>query len=252
MIKSTNNTILLKKKIEELNSHKLFEKSKSFSAEELKIFMEYHVYAVWDFMSIVKALQNHICPSKYPWVPNKYTKNGIAHLINEIVFSEESDVDENGNYFSHFDLYILAMKDIGADSSKIIKFIKNFNKNEEVCQKAPKESLEFIKNTFNCIDTNKLSNIAAIFTYGRETTIPDMFSRILDKIDEKDHKLKNLRLYIKRHIEVDSSRHGPLSIELFNYACNQNQDIYDEAINYAVKAIDSRIKLWDGVLKKLS
>ena len=252
MNKNTNNTILLKKKIEELNSHKLFEKSKIFSAEELKIFMEYHVYAVWDFMSIVKALQNRICPSKYPWVPNKYTKNGIAHLINEIVFSEESDVDENGNYFSHFDLYILAMKDIGADSSQIIKFIKNFNNNEEVCPKAPKESLEFIKNTFNCIDTNKLSNIAAIFTYGRETTIPDMFSRILDKIDEKDHKLKNLRLYINRHIEVDSSRHGPLSIELFNYTCNQNQDIYDEAINYAVKAIDCRIKLWDGVLKKLS
>ena len=187
-----------------------------------------------------------------------------AHLVQQVFDSCEIDLEPkrvrkspgkcgpNKHYFSHFDLYILAMKDIGADSSKIIKFIKNFNKNEEVCQKVPKESLEFIKNTFNCIDTNKLSNIAAIFTYGRETTIPDMFSRILDKIDEKDHKLKNLRLYIKRHIEVDSSRHGPLSIELFNYTCNQNQDIYDEAINYAVKAIDSRIKLWDGVLKKLS
>ena len=96
---NTKDFVKLKKKISELNSHKLFEEGENFTHRELKIFMEYHVYAVWDFMSIVKALQNTICPSRYPWMPSKYTKNGIAHLINEIVFSEESDVDENGNYF---------------------------------------------------------------------------------------------------------------------------------------------------------
>ena len=102
MNKETNDFITLKDKIEKLNSHILFKSSDNFTISELRILMEYHVYAVWDFMSIVKSLQNHICPSNFPWKPSEYTKNGIAHLINEIVFSEESDIDKNGNYFSHF------------------------------------------------------------------------------------------------------------------------------------------------------
>mgnify|MGYP001210003162 CR=1 FL=1 len=251
MNQNTKKFIFLHDKIKELNSHKLFEQGATFTKEELKVFMEFHIYAVWDFMSIVKSLQDFICPSTYPWRPNKYTRNGIAHLINEIVFSEESDVDEDDNYFSHFDLYVSAMNDVGADSSKAINFIENFELHEYNLSEVPKESFKFIQNTFNCIKSNKLSNIAAIFTYGRETTIPDMFSKILSKIDKKDIRYNNLRLYIRRHIEVDSSRHGPLSIQLFNYTCENNQDIFDEAVEYAIKAIEARILLWDGVLKKI-
>jgi hypothetical protein len=33
--------------------------------------------------------------------------------------------------------------------------------------------------------------------------------------------------------------------------CN-DQEVYDEAITYAIKAINARIRLWDGVLEKLS
>ena len=251
MNQNTKEFKFLQDKIKELNSHKLFEKGPNFTKEELKIFMEFHIYAVWDFMSIVKSLQDFICPSTYPWRPNKYTKNGIAHLINEIVLSEESDVDENDNYFSHFDLYVSAMNDVGADSSRAINFIDKFDFHDYSLSELPEESLEFIKNTFNSIKSNKLSNIAAIFTYGRETTIPDMFSKILSKIDEKDIRYKNLRLYIKRHIEVDSSRHGPLSIQLFNFTCENNQDVFNEAIEHAIKAIEARILLWDGVLKRI-
>ena len=57
--------------------------------------------------------------------------------------------------------------------------------------------------------------------------------------------------YINRHIEVDSSGHGPLSLELFNFTCNNDQKIFDEAISFAIKAIESRINLWDGVYKKI-
>ena len=70
-------------------------------------------------------------------------------------------------------------------------------------------------------------------------------------IDSDNLLYSNLRLYINRHIEVDSSRHGPLSMQLFDYTCNNNQEVYDEAIGYAIKAIDKRILLWDGVLNKI-
>ena len=79
-----------------------------------------------------------------------------------------------------------------------------------------------------------------------------MFLKILNKIDNKNLKYKNLRLYINRHIEIDSSRHGPLSMKLFEHTCENNQKKYDEAIDYAIEAIDKRIQLWDGVLKELS
>ena len=253
MNKNTLNFLLLKSRIKELNTHELFRTGDSFSREDLKIFMEYHVFAVWDFMSIVKSMQNHICPSSFPWKPHEYTNNGIAHLINEIVLSEESDLDDKGNYFSHFDLYIMAMKDIGANTENILRFINNFNNINNLITdiEAPRQSLEFIENTFDCIKSNKVSNISAIFAYGRETTIPDMFSKILKKIDSNNLLYSNLRLYINRHIEVDSSRHGPLSMQLFDYTCNNNQEVYDEAIGYAIKAIDKRILLWDGVLNKI-
>ena len=256
MNKNTKDFLILQDKIKKLNSHKLFETSINFFEKELSTFMQYHVYAVWDFMSIVKSMQNYICPSSFPWKPSKYTKNGIAHLINEIVFSEESDVDDKGNYFSHFDLYIKSMNDVGADTSNIMNLIENYEydhtHNTFLNISAPKEGLSFIENTFKCIKTSKLSNIAAIFTFGRETTIPDMFLKILNKIDSENLKYANLRLYINRHIEVDSSRHGPLSLKLFEYTCNDNQEIYDEAICYAIDSIDKRIQLWDGVLAEIS
>ena len=256
MNKNTEDFLILQDKIKKLNSHELFETSINFSEKELSIFMQYHVYAVWDFMSIVKSMQNYVCPSSFPWKPSKYTKNGIAHLINEIVFSEESDVDDEGNYFSHFDLYIKSMNDVGADTSNIMNLIKNYeydcSHNAFLNISAPKEGLSFIENTFKCIKTSKLSNIAAIFTFGRETTIPDMFLKILKKIDSENLKYANLRLYINRHIEVDSSRHGPLSLKLFEYTCNDNQETYDEAISYAIDSIDKRIQLWDGVLAEIS
>ena len=79
-----------------------------------------------------------------------------------------------------------------------------------------------------------------------------MFLKILNKIDNNNEKYNNLRLYINRHIEIDSSRHGPLSMQLFEHTCENNQKKYDEAIGYAIDAIDKRIQLWDGVLKELS
>ena len=254
---NTENFLILRKKINKLNSHKLFRNGNNFSQEELKIFMEYHVFAVWDFMCIIKELQRHVCPSGYPWIPNQYSTNGIAHLVNEIVLSEESDRDDKGTYFSHFDLYIKAMKDIGANTNSIFKFIDAKNKNTDLsyknlnCIDTPLESIDFVDNTFECLKTNKLSNVAAIFAYGRETTIPDMFTNILNKLDDNNYLFSNFKLYINRHIEIDSSRHGPLSLQLFEYSYENSQEIYNEAIDYAIKSIDKRIILWDGVLSKI-
>ena len=71
----------------ELATHPVYAAVKDL--DDLTIFMQYHIYSVWDFMSLVKYLQNQIAPSRTPWVP--YGDAKVQRFINDIVLEEESD-----------------------------------------------------------------------------------------------------------------------------------------------------------------
>ena len=78
------------------------------------------MYAVWDFMSLLKYLQNALAPAKVPWVPPAFPE--AARLINEIVLDEETDTmttcqSKLGEPMSHFELYLTAMEEIRADTN---------------------------------------------------------------------------------------------------------------------------------------
>jgi Protein of unknown function (DUF3050) len=91
------------------------------SLNRLRKFMQQHVFAVRDFMSLVKRLQSELTSSRLPWTPPARAQ--IARFANEVVLGEESDLDPDGKPTSHFDLYLQAMDDIGADSTKMRSFI---------------------------------------------------------------------------------------------------------------------------------
>ena len=74
---------------EKLLKHKLY--SNIETIKDLQVFTENHVYAVWDFMSLLKALQIKLTCTKTPWVPNSNSQT--AYLINEIVLAEETDIN---------------------------------------------------------------------------------------------------------------------------------------------------------------
>ena len=74
---------------QELKSHRLYEQLETI--EDIKIFTQDHVFAVWDFMSLLKALQIELTCVSIPWVPRK--KGKLTQFINEIALAEESDVD---------------------------------------------------------------------------------------------------------------------------------------------------------------
>lgn len=243
---------LLQNKIVALNNHKLLKTDKLNNAEAMKIFMEHHVYAVWDFMSILKSLQHYICPSNYPWKPNLYTKNGIARLINEIVLAEESDEVIENQFISHFDLYIEAMEDFGANTSQIKNLMKTeINKDLRFIDlDIPECSKDFISTTYELLSKNKLHINAALFTYGRETTLPNMFINIL-KIIEHSKKIDKLKLYLKRHVDIDSNRHGPLAIKLYELSVKNDLMKINESLDAAIIAIDSRTNLWSGIYKAI-
>ena len=223
--------------------------------DDLKVFMQYHVFAVWDFMSLLKALQNNLTCTTIPWFPKGSADT--RHLINEIVVGEESDVDLNGERKSHFELYLDAMKQCEADTSSIELFtsiLKTTNDFDSAFSKAnvPKQAIDFVNFTFQIIQTNKSFLQSAIFTFGREDLIPSMFHSIVKKIDKNfPGKISKFNYYLERHIEVDGNHHSHLALQMTSNLCENNEQYWDEAETVIIQSLQKRIDLWDGVLKKL-
>lgn len=220
--------------------------------EGLKQFAKYHVFAVWDFMSLLKSLQLGLTCVQLPWVP--VGAANTRFLINEIVAGEESDVDEHGNRISHFELYLTAMRQMGADTSKIdqlLAFLKAGNTIEEAIHATniPAEVKAFLQYTFQIAQHAPLHVKAAVFTFGREDLIPDMFTEILNKIyTEHPNKVSTFKYYIERHIEIDGGHHSQLALEMVATLCGDDENKWEEAANASIKALETRCLLWNAIL----
>lgn len=234
-----------------LYSHPVYNKLESMN--QVKTFMKYHSFAVWDFMSLVKALQRFYAPSSVPWFSPEHTE--ISRFINEIVLGEESDIDADGNYNSHFNMYLDAMDEIDADTEPIRSFIDLAKKGDtfQIALKnsnLPNELKSFLSFTFETIQSGEIHKIASAFTFGREDIIPEMFMRVLENSKEI-RDARKFKYYLDRHIEVDGDHHGPMSLQLIKTACGSDETKWKDAIVIAEKAIEKRIDLWSFIENKL-
>ena len=245
-------TKLLRNKI---NNHSLYKNLSSI--EDVKTFMENHVFAVWDFMSLLKALQSILTNNNVPWTPKG---NGTtARFINEIVMGEESDLNENGEAKSHFEMYIDAMEQINANTNQIKKFISLLENKSTLKDSINMINLDpilrnFINFTFDVIKSEKAHCIASAFTFGREDVIPDMFLEIIQKskTDSTDQRYSKLLYYLNRHIEIDGDEHGPISLKMVENLCGDDTKKWDEALDVAKLALKQRIKLWDLINRNIN
>lgn len=218
-------------------------------------FTQFHVFAVWDFMSLLKSLQINLTCVQLPWMP-RGTAN-TRFLINEIVAGEESDVDEAGNRISHFELYLRAMQQMGASTLLIDQLFAQLQAGKTVQQAIhdapiPAEVKDFLQFTFDVIENHPIHVQAAVFTFGREDLIPDMFLRILEKIyAEYPEKVSIFKYYIERHIEVDGGHHSQLAIEMVESLCGDDETKWAEATAASIQSLKVRARLWDGILAAL-
>jgi hypothetical protein len=246
----------INQKKQQLEKHPLLITNVIQSKNDLKTFMEYHVFAVWDFMCLAKSLQKHIAPANDIWLPSKYNRCSAAHLINDIILHEESDNNISSGYISHFDLYLQAMTEIGADTKPILSFIEHVSQYgiDSALQSNyhPKESIQFVESTFKFIKTNQPHIVASAFAFGRETVIPNMFKGILQQLNINDLEARRFHYYLERHIQIDGDEHGPASFNLVEELCENNPIKIVEAERAAINAIECRIKFWDSVETRLS
>tara|TARA_B110000444_G_C18802312_1_gene578074 strand:- start:243 stop:1019 length:777 start_codon:yes stop_codon:yes gene_type:complete len=236
----------------ELQNHKIY--SLISDIRNLKIFMEHHVFAVWDFMSILKSLQLKITCARIPWYPRGYGES--ARLINEIILAEETDETLYGGYSSHFEMYVHGMNQAGAETKVINNFLNEIqNNNLELSLEnanVPPPSKKFIKSTFKLINQAPAHEIASIFTFGREEVIPEMFKAIVKKIDKKlKGELKPFIFYLDRHIGLDEDAHTPAALRMIKDLCGNSQENWDEALLVGKKAMKYRIQFWDEIALKL-
>jgi hypothetical protein len=234
---------------ERLAGHALYGEVRGL--DDLRVFMESHVFAVWDFMSLLKSLQRELTCVQVPWAPTPFPAS--RRFINEIVQGEESDVyDERP--LSHFEIYLEAMELAGADTSAI-RALASYpppGLHELRFEGIPDAAREFVEATFRVIREGSPAAQAAAFALGREDAIPAMFRSLVRGLSrEADGRLDTFVWYLERHIEVDGDDHGPLALGMVVDLCGEDGKLWDEAAEAAEDALRARIALWDGVLAEI-
>jgi hypothetical protein len=217
---------------------------------DLRCFMEHHVFAVWDFMSLIKYLQSMVAPSRYPWQPQG--DPAVRRFINELVLEEETDQAPGGEGFtSHFELYQQAMREIGADPAPSARFVEAACRDGLAVASAlpglPVPSVEFTTRTFSFLTGDRPHAAAAALALGREHVIPGMFRSILARIGVSESQAPAFHYYLNRHVHLDEDFHAPLSLRLLNSLCAGDPERAAEAAEAARDAVAARLHFWDGV-----
>ncbi|MCA9113826.1 MAG: DUF3050 domain-containing protein [Planctomycetaceae bacterium] len=233
---------------EQLLAHPIY--AETASLPRLQNFMRNHVFAVWDFMSLLKRLQHDLAGCQIPWQPP--ADADLARFLNEIVLAEECDSNGAGGYSSHFELYLEAMEQLGAETTDMRRFLERLAAGQPVdaafagLQVAP-ETVEFVTANLKLATHGGTHEVAAAFCCGREDIIPEMFQRLSVSLAGQGRNVSRLQYYLDRHIELDGDTHGPLSRRLVLSLCGDDPARLTEASAAARAAVQLRIRLWDGI-----
>ncbi len=232
-----------------LLDHELYETIQTLA--DLRVFMAAHVFAVWDFMSLVKRLQLELTSVAVPWQPP--ADREAARLINEIVLGEESDLDVEGKAASHLEMYLDAMTEIEADTRPFRRFLDAVSTSDTIAEALDTAQVKphvatFVSDNIELAQRGSVEEVASSFLYGREDAIPEMFTRLLERWGIEEGRVPRLTHYLKRHIEVDGDSHGPAAQRILDRMVKKDKRKQKRVSRAAHDAIGARVALWDGIV----
>ncbi|MFM9197234.1 MAG: DUF3050 domain-containing protein, partial [Planctomycetia bacterium] len=207
------------------------------SPDRLRRFMEHHVFAVWDFQSLLKAMQQKLTCTAVPWLPTPDPE--ARRLVNEIVLDEESDELPDGGHASHFELYLQSMRHAGADTGPIERLLDQLGRGTPLAEAldacgGPAAACDFVRRSFEVIDSGSTHRIVAAFTFGREDVIPDMFRHLVASLAAEDPATWGMfRFYLERHIAHDDEKHAPICRRIVARLCGHEPVRWAEAADTA-------------------
>ena len=229
------------------------------TVSELRFFMENHVYAVWDFMSLLKYLQNEVAPAKIPWTPPRFPE--AARLINQIVIDEETDTIATAGHpsaapRSHFEHYIMAMEEIGADVEPIrlfIELVRARGVDHAISRgNVPIAAKRFMQFTFSVIAWDEPHLVAAAFCVGREELLPRHFEELLQETGVREADAPAFHSYLRRHMDLDGNDHGPAAQRLMTALCGDDPTKVAGARKIARDSVRARQNLLQDIRIGLS
>lgn len=223
---------------------------KILNLEWLCKFLEGHVFAVWDFMSLLKAIQKKVTFQELPWRPSSFDKR-LVRIVNEIVLDEESDLVEGVGPIDHFTLYLDGMVDVGANVNKIMHACLTNDLSElSIAERS------FVSFHFELAKNGSLESLVGAFFFARENLIPGMFHSFLSSLADSLHEnnssmTKRIHLYFNRHIEIDGNKHGDLSRTVMKMVCGDDLNKTHAALVAARTSLQLRKALWDDISSRI-
>jgi hypothetical protein len=224
------------------------------TADDIRTFMKHHVFAVWDFFSLLKRLQAEVTCVTTPWRPRGFPEHG--RFVMEIVLAEETDVDLDGGYTSHFELYRRAMDECGADAGPIDAFVARVEQGKDPIaaledDAIPESVKDFVTHTLDVAFNGSPAAVAASFCHGREDLLPDVLGALRANIGELLGETPVFRHYIDRHIELDHDEHGPLARKLLAALTHGDPEAEQRGERVGIDAVLARARLWDGIVEEI-
>lgn len=236
-----------------INHHKVF--SALTSIERFRRFTEMHVYATWDFMCLLKALHRKLNGgSELLWLPP--VRSYGEWLINPRLAIEENDITPKGNHLlSHFELYLQAMQECGANTRGINAFIQYVKRDPPLSLLLAQNYLSettrrYLAGTFDMIITKDSHILAACFAFAHEHIAENMFTHILQHLMPMaavHDSLASFIYYFQRQIDLTGVLQGPQAETLLAILCGEDEVKWEDATDAAVFSLKSQLQFLDGI-----
>jgi hypothetical protein len=225
------------------------------SLDELRKFTVYHIFLVWDYMSLLKSLQTQLTCTQTPWKPVQSPY--IRYLVNSLVLKEESDLGADGEYASHYEMYRNAMQAMKADTGLMDNLMAHIETDMPVIKaielsNIPGPVKDFLEYTFWVVQKTSLHEQAAVLCYGREGFGHQLIYQRAVALQQNHAEELNPFLYYLRHKnEINEKYHSQLSAILLEQLCGTDEKKWHEATQAANQSLRNRIRLFDYIHEKI-